>query len=66
MTRIIKINGKYNVQDRFLWFWVDKTAVNDYGNNMPCTLTGFDTLQEALDNCQTTLVTVHSSARQQI
>lgn len=61
MTRIIKVDNFYNVQDKFLWFWVDKTAQDKYGNDLPCTLTGFNTLREALDECQSVDVYLHNS-----
>ena len=61
MTRIIKVNNKYDVQDKFLWFWMDRTAQDGYGNDLPCTLTGFDTLNEAIAECQTTDFYLHNS-----
>ena len=61
MTRIIKEDGFYNVQERCLWFWLDKTAVDKYGNDLPCTLSGFDTLKEAVAEAQTTPVYIHEN-----
>lgn len=56
MTRI-EYNNKsdtFCVQEKiFIFGWVDKTALDDYGNELPCTLAGFDTLEEAIDNSQT-------------
>jgi len=63
MTRVYKdAENSYSVQDRLLCFWwVHRTAQDSYGNDLPCTLSGFSTLQEAIDNCQTTPIYIHSS-----
>ena len=49
MERIIlNDKGSYIIQEK-LWIvgWVDKTAQDDYGNDLPCTY-AFDTLAEAI------------------
>ena len=50
MERLIKEANSYVIQERFLWFWVDKSAQDDAGNNLPC-IYMFDTLKEALRYC---------------
>jgi len=53
MTRLIKDSkGNFNFEDRFLWFWLNRTAQDKAGNDLPCLLIGFSTLQEAFDNAQ--------------
>jgi len=54
MTRLIynKETNTFGYQDKFLWFWVDKTAKNGYGDDLPCCLVGFDTFEEALIEAQ--------------
>ena len=54
MTRLVysRISDTFNFEDKFLWFWLDRTAMDKYGNDLPCTLTGFDTIQEAINNAQ--------------
>ena len=47
MTRIIYREDTYVIQGRFFWTWVDETALDDYGNALPC-IYAFDTLEEAL------------------
>lgn len=67
MTRIYKnIDGTFSVQDK-IWFfgWVDKTAKDDFGNDLPCVLAGFDTLDEAIDGCQTHPVYIHINCLRQ-
>jgi len=54
MTRLIydEKTKTFGFQDKFLWFWIDKTAQNDLGEDLPCLLIGFDTIEEAIKNAQ--------------
>lgn len=53
MTKLTKFsNGRYGFQDKFLWFWLDRTAKDDNGNDLPCLLVGFNTIEEAMANAQ--------------
>ena len=62
MVRIYKEGDIFNVQEKvFLLGWVDKTAITDSGDELPCTLTGFDTLKEAYKNAQTETVYIHEN-----
>ena len=48
MERIILKKDTYIIQEKLWMFgWVDKTAHDDYGNDLPCTF-AFDTLTEAV------------------
>lgn len=62
MTRIIMTqSGNYSVQEKFLFWWIDKTAKNDNGDDICANLTGFKTVREALANSQTVNVYIHKS-----
>ena len=54
MTRLIydKESKTFGYQDKFSWFWIDRTAMDEHGGELPCTLTGFDTFNEALMEAQ--------------
>ena len=54
MTRLVydKNSKTFGFEDKFLWFWIERTAKDDYGNDLPCTLVGFETLTEAISEAQ--------------
>ncbi len=54
MTRLIYDNNSktFGFQDKFLWFWIDRTAQSDLGGDLPCLLVGFDTIEDATANAQ--------------
>jgi len=47
MDRIILRKNVFVIQEKFLFWWVDKTAQDDFGNDLPC-IYAFDTLDEAI------------------
>jgi hypothetical protein len=61
MTRIFRDKDGFHVQDKWMWMWVGRTAVAENGGELPCTLTGFDTLEDALENAQTSPVYIHEN-----
>lgn len=63
MTRIVyNENGRFDVESKFLWWWDVKTAMDDYGNDLPCSLTGFYSLEEAIEDCQDSEYYLHISS----
>ena len=54
MTRLVydKHSKTFGFEDKFLWFWVERTAMDSYGNDLPCLLVGFETLTEAISEAQ--------------
>lgn len=62
MTRLVydSKSETFGFQDKFLWFWVDKTAVGHNGGDLPCCLVGFSTLTEAIAEAQSNFY-IHES-----
>ena len=54
MTRLVydKDSKTFGFEDKLLWFWIQRTAMDDYGNDLPCLLVGFKTLTEAIAEAQ--------------
>ena len=54
MTRLIydERTKTFGYEDKYLWFWVKRTAMDKYGNDLPCYLIGFSTLKEAINESQ--------------
>jgi len=54
MTRLIydKESKTFGFEDKVLWFWDARTAMDEYGNDLPCYLNGFDTIELAIANAQ--------------
>jgi len=62
MTRIYKEkNETFSVQDKFLFWWINKKATGEFIEESPYLLIGFNTLDEALQNCQTKPVYIHEN-----
>jgi len=47
MERIIKKENNYVIQEKLLFWWLDKTAEDDNENDLPCVYS-FDTLEDAI------------------
>ena len=60
MVRLIYKNNEFKFEDKFLWFWVDKTAIDKYGNELPYNLSGFKTINEAIGEARSDFY-IHSS-----
>lgn len=54
MTRLIysEKTKTFGYEDKHLWWWEPRVAMDNYGNDLPCYLSGFTHIQDAIDAAQ--------------